>query len=314
MIGISPRQLEVFVAIASGGSVRAASEQLHLSQPAASMALAELERLLGAPLFDRSQRRLHLNANGRRTLPLAQEVLERMRELGNQLAAPSELLSGELRLGASNTVGNYLVGDLLGGFVNAHPQVALKLHVDNSAAIVAGVLDYSFDLGCIEGPAAHPDLQLLPWREDELRICAPTTHPLAQRRRLQREDFAGARWILRETGSATRSQTERALAALPAGETVLELDQSEAIKQAVIAGLGLAMLPAVAVADAHVAGRLAVLRTPFLSLKRPLSLVLHRRRYRSALLQAFLDSVQPSRPRKTEPAAAPAATTLKAKR
>ncbi|UNK49650.1 LysR substrate-binding domain-containing protein [Lysobacter sp. S4-A87] len=292
MIGISPRQLEVFVAIATGGSVRAAAEQLHLTQPAASMALAELERVLGAPLFDRTQRRLHINARGRHLLPLAQELLERMRELGRHAGKADDLLSGELRIGASNTVGNYLVGDLLGGFVTGHPQVALKLHVDNSAAIVAGVLDYSLDIGCIEGPAAHADLELLRWRDDMLCVCAPTTHPLAKRRRLRPEDFAGARWILREGGSATRGQAERALAALPAGETVLELDQSEAIKQAVIAGLGLALLPAVAVAHAQAAGRLAVLRTPFLSLKRQLSLVLHRRKYRSALLREFLDSVQ----------------------
>lgn len=294
MIAISPRQLEVFVAIALSGSVRAAAEQLHLTQPAASMALSEMERLLGAPLFERHQRRLHLNAHGRRVLPLAQELLERMRELGRSVDADGAQLGGELRLGASNTVGNYLVGELLGSFVAEHPQVAVKLQVDNTAAIVAGVLDYSFDLGCIEGAAAHPDLELLPWRTDSLCVCAPVGHALAQRKRLEARHFAGARWILRESGSATREHTERALSMLPPGETVLELDQSEAIKQAVIAGLGLALLPAVAVADAHAAGRLAVLCTPFLQLNRPLSLVLHRRRYRSALLQAFLHSVNGS--------------------
>jgi DNA-binding transcriptional LysR family regulator len=157
---------------------------------------------------------------------------------------------------------------------------------------VSGVLDYSLDIGCIEGPAAHPELELLRWRDDNLCVCAPPAHPLAKRRRLRPEDFAGARWILREGGSATRGQTERALAALPAGETVLELDQSEAIKQAVIAGLGLALLPEVAVAHAQASGRLAVLRTPFLGLKRQLSLVLHRRKYRSALLREFLASVR----------------------
>lgn len=292
MIGISPRQLEVFAAIALTGSVRAAAEQLHLSQPAVSMALAELERLLGARLFDRAQRRLRLNAQGRALLPLAQDVLERLREIGRSATASDAPLSGEMRLGASNTVGNYLVGDLLGGFVAAHPQVALRLHVDNTAAILAGVLDYSYDLGCIEGAAVHPDLDLLPWREDALCVCAPSSHPLARRKRLKPQDFAGSRWILREAGSATRVQTERALALLPAGETVLELDQSEAIKQAVIAGLGLALLPAIAVADAHAAGRLRILRTPFLPLRRPLSLVLHRRKYRSALVQAFLASVK----------------------
>lgn len=289
MIGVSPRQLEVLVAVASTGTVRAAAGQLHLSQPAVSMALAELERLLGYRVFDRVQRRLHLNARGRRLLPKAREILERLREFG--LEDSGSDLTGELRLGASNTIGNYLVGDLIGGFVAAHPRVAIRLHVDNSASILAGMLDYSLDLGCIEGPATHPQLELLPWRRDSLCVCAPPGHRLAGRKRLRPDDFAGARWILREAGSATRSQAERALASLPAGETVLELDQSEAIKQAVIAGLGLALLPAVAVQDARAAGRIAVLPTPFLPLQRELSLVLHRQRHRGALLQALLASI-----------------------
>lgn len=291
MINISPRQLEVFVAIATTGSVRLAAAQVHLSQPAASMALGELERQLGAPLFDRVQRRLLLNAYGRQLLPLAQEVLERLREiLGAGTRSPAQM-TGELRLGASNTVGNYLVGDLLGTFVAAHAKVAVRLHVDNTAAIIASVLDFSLDIGCIEGATSHAELQVMPWRTDDLCVCVSTAHPLARRKRLRPDDFAGARWILREAGSATRAQAERALALLPHGDTVLELDQSEAIKQAVIAGLGMALLPAVSVEHARASGRLAVLRTPFLPLTRALSFVVHRRRHRDALLKAFLASV-----------------------
>ncbi|HSM11696.1 MAG TPA: LysR substrate-binding domain-containing protein, partial [Lysobacter sp.] len=155
----------------------------------------------------------------------------------------------------------------------------------------AGVLDFSLDLGCVEGATSHSDLQVLQWRMDDLRVCVSTTHPLARRKRLRPDDFAGARWILREAGSATRAQAERVLALLPQGETVLELDQSEAIKQAVIAGLGMALLPAVSVEHAQAGGRLVVLSTPFLPLSRPLSFIVHRRRHRDALLRAFLASV-----------------------
>lgn len=292
MINISPRQLEVFVAIVSTGSVRIAAEQLHVSQPAASMALAELERQLGTPVFDRVQRRLRLNAHGRHLLPLAHEVLARLREIAHPAPQPTSEMTGELRLGASNTIGNYLVGDLLGGFVAAHPVVSVKLHVDNTAAILAGVLDYTLDLGCVEGAASHPELDMLPWRMDELSVCAPMSHPLARSSHLRPEDFAGARWILRETGSATRGQAERALALLPPGTTVLELDQSEAIKQAVIAGLGLALLPTIAIKDAHAASRLAILHTPFLPLARQISFVRHRQRYPDPWVRAFLASVQ----------------------
>ena len=110
MIGITARQLEAFVAIATTRSVRAAAEQLHLTQPAVSMTLAELERQLDTPLFDRERGRLHLNNRGRELLPMAQEILERMRDMQRHDTDGPAHMTGELRLGASNTVGNYQIG------------------------------------------------------------------------------------------------------------------------------------------------------------------------------------------------------------
>lgn len=291
MLHISTRQLEVFVQTALLGSLRAAADVLHLTQPAASMALAEFERLLGAPVFARERGRLHLNARGRELLPLAQELLERHAEFG-RFDGRETVLAGELRVGASNTVGNYRVGELLGGFVRAHPQVAVRLRVANTDAIAHALLEHTLDIGCVEGPVTHPALELRTWRDDDLVVCAPPDHPLARKRRLRPDDFAGARWVLREPGSATRVTSERALALLPPGETVLELDQTEAIKQAVVAGLGIACLPQVAIVDAVATGRLNVLRTPFLDLRRKLSLLLHKGKYRGALLESFLASVE----------------------
>lgn len=291
MHAVSPRQLEIFVAIASTGSVRAASDRLFLSQPAASMALAELERQLGAEVFARERGRLRLNDRGRELLPLARELIERHAEFGRRAAGEIAELTGEIGVGASNTVGNYLVGDLLGDFAATHPGVSLRLGVANTARIAQGVLDHDFDIGCVEGPVTHASIESRPWREDRLVVCARPDHVLAGKKRLRREDFAGERWVLRERGSATRALSERALAELPGGRTVLELDQSEAIKQAVIAGMGIACLPEVAIVDAIQAGRLAMLSTPFLDLKRTLTVLLHRQRYRGAVLEAFLASL-----------------------
>lgn len=290
MINISPRQLQVFVQVATLGSVRAAAEYLHLTQPAASMALRDMEHQLGAPVFDRERGRLHLNPRGRELLPLAQELLERYAEFGRH-GAGDAMLGGELRVGTSNTVGNYRVGELLGHFVEAHPQVTIRLRVANTETIAAAMLDHALDVGCVEGPVTHPQLEVRPWRTDTLVVCARPDHPLAQRRRLAADHFAGARWVLREPGSATRALSERALGQLPSGLTVLELDQIEAIKQAVVAGLGIACLPEVAVTDAVAAGRLKVLRTPFLDLTRQLSILLHRQKYRGAAMEAFLRSL-----------------------
>lgn len=291
MIGISTRQLEVFVAIANAATVRAAAEQLCLSQPAVSMALAELERVLGATLFDRERGRLRLSPRGKELLPMAEEVVERLREILRYSGNESVSLTGNVRIGTSNTVGNYLVGELLGPFMRAHPEVSLHVTVENTSAIVAGLLEHRLDAGCVEGPVNHPQLDVIPWRSDALLICAAPDHPLARAKSLQPKDFAKANWLLREKGSAMRTQTEQILTGLPIGRIVLELGQVEAIKQAVIAGLGIACLPESAVQDAVGNGRLAILHTPFLALHRRLSLVVHTARYRGSLMNAFMRSL-----------------------
>ena len=193
MLNVSPRQLEVFVHAAASGSLSAAAGRLHLTQPAASMALAEMERLLGSRVFDRVPGGLRLNPRGRDLLPLAQELLERHAEFTRAASDGDHLLAGELRIGTSNTVGNYRVGELLGAFVAAQPEAVIRLQVANTETITQGVLEHALDIGCVEGPVIHPEIEVTPWRDDVLVVCAPPGHPLAGRRRLQAEAFQNAR-------------------------------------------------------------------------------------------------------------------------
>lgn len=306
MIGISLKQLEVFVAIASTGTVRAAADRLFVTQPAVSMALAELERQLDAQLFDRERGRLRLSQRGKEMLPMAQEIIERVLEMQRQTAQQPLTLTGELHVGASNTIGNYLVGELLGPFIARHSQVSLQVNVENTDTIISRLLDHRIDIGCIEGPINHPQLEVLPWRDDALVVCAAPSHPLAQQPQLKPRHFKDARWILRERGSAMRVQTEQALNSLPAGQIVLELGQVEAIKQAVIAGLGIACLPQAATIDSVLTERLKILPTPFLNLHRRLSLVLHKARYRGVLIDAFVVSLSDASDKMDETGAAKA--------
>lgn len=288
MIPISIRHLEVFAAVASSGTVKAAAASLFITQPAASMALAELERQISTPLFDRLRGKMQLTPKGRELLPQAQEILERLQELQHTALVDHTQLRGELRIGTSNTVGNYLIGDLLDGFVKNHPLVSLHVEVANTELIVKALLEHKSDVICVEGPVHHPELESQVWREDSLYVCASANHPLAGKETLQKEDFAGANWIMREHGSASRALTELAIAELPRGNILLELGQVEAIKQATIAGWGISCLPKAATIDAVQAGRLVLLDTPFLDLKRYLSLVIHQSRYQGQILQAFL--------------------------
>ncbi|MCQ9615959.1 LysR substrate-binding domain-containing protein [Paenalcaligenes niemegkensis] len=288
MISISIRHLETFVAIAATGTVKAAAATLFITQPAASMALAELERQVNTPLFDRLRGKMQLTSKGKELLPQAQEIIERLQALQHTALGNEALLRGDLRIGSSNTVGNYLIGDLLGDFVKNHPLVSLHVDVANTAMIIRRLLEHKSDVACVEGPVHHPELESRIWREDSLHVCAAADHPLALKPSLQSDDFAGVNWIMREHGSASRALTELAIAELPRGNILLELGQVEAIKQATIAGLGISCLPKAATLDAVTTGRLVLLHTPFLNLKRYLSLVVHQSRYQGKVLQAFL--------------------------
>ena len=172
-----------------------------------------------------------------------------------------------------------------------HPQVALQVRVENTRDIIRDLLNHELDAACVEGAVNHPRLQALPWRDDTLAVHAAADHPLARKRRLHAEDFRDVKWILREPGSAMRTLAEQALTLLPPGQIFLELGQVEAIKQAVIAGLGLSFLPDAATRDALETGRLRRLPTPFLPLQRRFSVMLHRSRYHAAVLNAFLASL-----------------------
>ncbi|HLU02124.1 MAG TPA: LysR substrate-binding domain-containing protein [Advenella sp.] len=294
MASFSPKQLDVFISIARLGSVKAAADSLHLTQPAASMALAELEKQLGGSLFDRDKGRLYLNEKGRRLLPLAQEIIERMIEFRQRADDQADILTGEFRIGASNTVGNYRVGDLLSGFVTNNDRVTVYLNVANTDEIVRQIVDHSIDVACVEGAVHHEAIESVHWMDDSLCVCTRPDHPLAAIGNLQPADFIDARWILRERGSATRAVSDVELDKLPQAKVVMELGQIEAIKQAVIAGLGIAFLPQVAVTHAVSSGRLALLHTPFLNLTRQLSIIYHRSRYQGRLMRSFLDSVKSS--------------------
>ena len=163
------RQLAVFVAVAQEGTVTKASDAVRLTQSAASMALADLEDGLGAPLFDRLGKRLQLNDLGRFLLPQALEILGRCDAF--EQAAKGELQSIDLRLGATLTISDYLMPDLMADFLQIQPQAHLQLQVGNTRQMIEAVNQFQLDLALIEGSCHLPQLQCIHWRDDE-RVAA----------------------------------------------------------------------------------------------------------------------------------------------
>ena len=286
------RQLAIFVAIADAGSTSAAGENIALSQSAASGALKELETLLGARLFDRIGKRLLLNDSGRTVLAQARALLGAAQDL-EAIFGGAETTGTRLRVAASTTIGNYLLPALVARYQRQWPATAIEVDIGNTRDVAASVARFEVDLGLIEGPCHQPELQVLPWREDELVIVCAAAHPLQGAGRVSLADLRSARWLQREPGSGTREAVEHALLPhLPQLESALQLGSTEAIKQASAEGMGLACLSACAVQDLVTLGRLVVLRTALPRLSRRFYLVQHRQKHFSAQLKKFADHLR----------------------
>ncbi|RZL90176.1 MAG: LysR family transcriptional regulator [Variovorax sp.] len=290
------RQLLIFTAIADAGSTTAAAVRVALSQSATSAALNELESLLGAQLFDRVGKRLLLNDNGRSLLPQARALLDGAQEIEGQFGlgadAPGQsALATRLRIGASTTIGNYLLPALVASYLRARPAAGIDVQIGNTRDVAGSVSRLEVDLGLIEGPCREADLRVVPWREDELVIVCAPTHPLAQGagQRVPLKALRQTRWLLREPGSGTRESMEQVLLShLHHLEGEMLPGSTEAIKQAAAEGLGLACLSHCAVEDFLTLKRLVVLETTLPRLKRRLYLIHHRRKRFSANLERFV--------------------------
>jgi DNA-binding transcriptional LysR family regulator len=279
------RQLEVFAAVARGGTTRAAADEISRSQSAASNALGELEAVLGVQLFDRIGKKLVINENGRALLPKAASILEQSMETELLFTAAH---AAPLRLASSYTIGEYLLPGLMATWKATHPDSRVRLHIANTHDVFEAVTSFTADIGFIEGMQTHPDLTVRRWRSDELAIIAAARHPLA-RRRVSARQLQQAIWVLRETGSGTREATDRWLVPhLPQMEVELELGSNEAVKRAVASGMGLGCLSRLAVQEALDQGWLVELATVLPPMTRTLSIVLHRAKKLGSAAEDFL--------------------------
>jgi len=285
---ITLRQLDIFHKVAISGHVTKASEQLLLSQSAVSMSIAELEKFAGAPLFERCGRSLCLNDRGRSILPDVKEVLRRVGLIDDYLSESVGEAMGALNVGASTTIGNYLLPFIVGEFSRKHARAKAKLHVSNSRQIEIAVESGDYDLGLIEGPSHNSSLQTTFWRDDELVIVANINHPWAQERTVSLDKIERGAWIMREEGSGTREIFEDAMNIHGLKSSVtMELGHTEAIKKAVESGLGVSCLSRMAVQRELEHGWLVEIQSP-LDLRRKLAIVTRKGQYQTKLLKSFL--------------------------
>ena len=301
------RQLQVFVAVARAGSTKSAGAEVALSQSATSSALNELERMLSLRLFDRAGKRLLLNDNGRALLPRALAMLdgaagiERMALWGSEQAQT-------LRIGASTTLGSYMLPALLRRFLDMRridnaAAWASKVSIGNTAAICDAVAEFQLDIGLIEGPCHLASLAVTPWLQDELVIVASPAHPAgATHDRLPVKALREQVWLLREPGSGTRDATDHLLLShLRSYRRSIEFASSEAIKESVAEGLGVACLSYCVVRDLIELRRLVRVSTTLPRLTRQCYWVVHRDKQPSPALREFIERISTVQPVADDP-------------
>jgi DNA-binding transcriptional LysR family regulator len=291
-VNLSPDVLETFLAVARTLNYTRAAGEVHLSQPAVSRQVRQLEAAFGARLFDLIGKRVHLTDAGRALVPAAERVLGEVARAAELVRAVGDAEHGHLRIGASTTPGVYLVPKVLGRFHARHPAVEIDYRLANTLRIEEMIIRNELDLGFVGAHLASEELLTEPIATDTIVGFAHPAHRLARRRRVEAREVADEVVVTREEGSATRRLVEAWLAgAGGAVRRTIEVGSLEAIKAIVAGGLGISFLSRFAIEDDLRRGRFALVRIAAPPLRRSVNLVRHPQKYLSPAVEAFLDLV-----------------------
>ncbi|WP_237064351.1 MULTISPECIES: LysR family transcriptional regulator [Microbulbifer] len=236
------RQLEIILVVFEHRSISAAARQLHLTQPSVSMQLAKLADAVGLPLYYSVGRQLRFTEAGLALVESAREILRCYEYLDLKLANLRGLETGSLHL-AVVTTAKYFIPHLIGEFYDQHPQLDIRFRVGNRRQIIARTAEDEDDFYVFSHPPDNPDLQLVEFLPNRLVAIAPENHPLAGKKDIPLAEFAGLPFLRREEGSGTRHAIERFLER--EGEELnvrMTIESNEAIKHAVMSGLGVSIL------------------------------------------------------------------------
>ena len=285
------RQLEVFVAVAQAQSFRRAAERLHTSQPALSQHMRELEAELDVRLLDRLRRTVHLTDAGRLLLDHAQRIFTTLGSARDVIAELKGLQRGSLLIGASTTPGIYVLPRVIAAFRRRHPSISVSFRIANSRIIEERIRASELDLGIVGGHGLVPGEKCVAvGLVDELVIIVWPGHPWARRRAVRPAELASAPLLFREEGSATRQVTERALErARVSYHTAMELDHTEAIKQAVMARLGVAFVSLYTISGELAARRLHAVRLRGVPIRRHFHVIHNEARALPASAAVFIE-------------------------
>ncbi|MDB4307937.1 selenium metabolism-associated LysR family transcriptional regulator [Gammaproteobacteria bacterium] len=289
---MADRRLQVFHTVARLLSFTKAAESLHMTQPAVTFQVRQLEEYFNTRLFDRTHNRISLTDAGKRVFEYADDIFDLYAKMENAVRDMTGEISGILIIGASTTIAEYMLPALLGDFKRKYPDINVHLKVSNSDGIVSMVENNDIDLGVVESPVMNKNLVVENCRHDRLVAIVPPQHSLASEQKIQLKDLMSHAYIAREEGSGTREVIHEYLTIAgmkPADiHVAMELGSPEAIKGAVEAGMGVSIVSEVTIHKEMQLGTLVALELDP-PMERPFSFVHQKQKFRQRAMDELLD-------------------------
>jgi len=287
---MADRRLQVFHTVARLLSFTKAAETLHMTQPAVTFQVRQLEEYFNTRLFDRTHNRISLTQAGQRVYEYADRIFDLYTDMENSVREMTGEIRGALTIGASTTIAEYMLPALLGDFGTRFPEVTIHLRVSNSEGIVSMVENNTIDLGVVEAPVTNKNLVVEVCRQDQLVAIVPPSHDLAEKESVAIDELLGYPFICREEGSGTREVINEYLGqhCSTALSISMELGSPEAVKGAVEAGMGVSVVSRATIQKEL---KLDTLRAINLipKLERPFSFVHQKQKFRLRAMEELLD-------------------------
>jgi len=286
---MADRRLQVFHTVARLLSFTKAAETLHMTQPAVTFQVRQLEEYFNTRLFDRTHNRISLTDAGARVYQYSDKIFELYGEMENAVREMTGEISGSLTIGASTTIAEYMLPALLGDFRAKYPEVSIHLKVSNTDGIVSMVENNTIDLGVVEAPVSNKNLVVDECRRDNLVAIVPPGHPKADLDTITMEELLDHPFICREEGSGTREVIAEYMTQCETPmEVAMELGSPEAVKGAVEAGMGVSVVSSATIQKELRLGTLVAidLKPP---LERPFSFVHQKQKFRVRVMEELLE-------------------------
>ena len=286
---MNERKLRIFYEVAEKLNMTEVAEKLYISQPAVSQTILELENELGIKLFDRINRRLYLTNEGEIFLNYVRRILNMYDDSIRSLKDINSLKTGKLKIGASTTIGIYILPDIIGKFTKAYKGIDTSIAIENTKLISDMILENSIDFAFVERPVYNEEIIKENFCNDELVFITSPEHPWSNKDKISIDEINKEKIIMREMGSGTREVFESYMTANNVNYNIaFELGNTEAIKKAVEAGLGISCISKRCIKNEINSNTLSWTKLKEFEIKRKLILIYHKDKFLSTLLKTFI--------------------------